>query len=289
MSGLLGILGPGALGLSLARWAAECGVGVRLLGRDQAHAEAGLAKIRRELARDLDRGALTSAAHGQTLNLLEGTAFVPKAMEGISTFLEALPEAPAPKQRALAEAAAWATPDLLLLTGTSSLPVGELARAADLPGRLLGFHLFVPVPRMAVVELIVPAGTAPAWVTRAKMLAVSLRKQVVAVRDQAGFAAARMALAQGLEAMRLLETGTATAEGLDVLMTQGYGHPVGPLELSDRIGLDLRLQIAEGLFQATGDLRYQPPQVLRDKVAAGHLGRKAGTGFYRWDTHGRRL
>lgn len=209
-------------------------------------------------------------------------------MAGLSALLEALPESSSPKQAGLAAAAAWGGPELLLLSGTSALPIAELAQAAEIPGRLLGFHLFVPVPRMAVVELVVPNDTESRWIARAQALGESLRKRVVVVQDQAGFAAARMALAQGLEAMRLLEAGVAPAEGLDALMTLGYGHPVGPLELSDRIGLDLRLQIAEGLFQASADPRFAPPSILRDKVAAGELGRKSGTGFYRWDLQGRR-
>ena len=155
-------------------------------------------------------------------------------------------------------------------------------------GRLVGFHLFVPVTRMAVVEMAVPAGTPQIWVDGARGLALALKKRVVQVRDQPGFAAARMALALGLEAVRLLEAGVATAEDLDALMTLGYGHPVGPLELSDRVGLDLRLRIAEGLSASGGD-RFQPPSLLRAKVGERATGLKAGRGFYTWDSHGRRV
>jgi 3-hydroxybutyryl-CoA dehydrogenase len=125
-------------------------------------------------------------------------------------------------------------------------------------------------------------------VSRAQALAEALGKRAVRVRDQPGFAAARMALAQGLEAMRLVEAGVATAEDLDALMTLGYGHPVGPLELSDRVGLDLRLRITEGIHQATGDPRFRPPDLLREKVARGETGLRAGCGFYRWDGSRRR-
>lgn len=288
MSGLLGILGPGTLGLSLAQWAAECGLPVRLLGRDLGHAEEGRERIQRRWARALEKGTLAMEDHLRARSFLQAAAFSAEGMRGLTAFIEALPEISGPKQVALAQAAAWGAPELLLLTGTSALPIGTLAGLAGMPDRLLGFHLFVPVPRMAVVELIVPTGTEPAWVDQAQGLATALGKQAVLVQDQAGFAAARMALAQGLEAMRLLEAGVASADGLDALMTRGYGHPVGPLELSDRIGLDLRLQIAEGLYQATGDPRYAPPEVLRAKVAAGELGRKVGIGFHHWDAQGRR-
>jgi len=184
-------------------------------------------------------------------------------------------------------ARAWGAQDLLLLSGTSALPISPLAHSAGLDGRLVGFHLFVPVPKMGVVEMAVAPGTDPVWVDQARTLGLALSKRVVLVKDQPGFAAARMALAQGLEAIRLLEAGVASAEDLDALMTLGYGHPVGPLELSDRVGLDLRLRIAEGLM-AAGEVRFEPPALLRIQVAGRNLGRKTRRGFRAWDLDGRR-
>lgn len=284
----LAILGPGVLGLSAAQWAAERGLRVRLLGRDASHAAKGRVEIQRRWEAAVRGGRIAPEALAAALDRLEAHPFAPEALSDAETFLEAVPETPAAKIPVLASAAAWGSPDLLLLTGTSSLPVEALARAAGISGRLQGFHLFVPVPRMAVVELVVPEGTPGTLVDRARNLAGMLGKRVAQVQDQAGFAAARMALVQGLEAMRLLESGTASAEDLDALMTLGYGHPVGPLELSDRVGLDLRLAIAEGIHRATGDPRFQPPPLLREKVARGETGLRAGIGFYRWDSTGRR-
>ena len=289
MTGTLAILGPGALGLSTAQWAAECGLEVRLLGRDLDHARQGLRTMERRWEAALRKGALTPPAREQAQARLQALPFGPDALEGVAILLEALPEDPVLKASALAAATGWGGEDLLLLSGTSALPISDLAEAAGLRGRLLGFHLFVPVPRMAVVEVGVPDGTPPALVDRARSLGLILRKRVVVVKDQPGFAAARMALAQGLEAIRLLAGGVASAEDLDALMTLGYGHPVGPLELSDRIGLDLRLRIAEGLFQASGDPCFEPPALLRDMVARGDTGQQAGRGFYRWTPDGRRL
>jgi len=285
--GPLAILGPGTLGLSLAQWAAECGLSTRLLGRDQDHAEAGRQEIQRRWDQAAAKGRLTTEVRREAEGRLSAQAFAPEALEGISAFLEALPEDPAAKCPALASAADWGAPELLLLSGTSSLRISALALAAGLPNRLVGFHLFVPVPRMAVVEMGVAPGTPERLVERTRALGHALRKRVVPVRDQPGFAAARMALAQGLEAMRLLEDGVATAEDLDALMTLGYGHPVGPLELSDRIGLDLRLRIAEGLAEA-GEARFRPPGILLSKAGEGSLGLKSGNGFFPWDPQGRR-
>jgi 3-hydroxybutyryl-CoA dehydrogenase len=285
--GPLAILGPGTLGLSLAQWAAECGLETRLLGRDHRHAEAGRLAIQRRWDQAAAKGRLSPEARRDAEDRLSAHPFAPEALEGVSAFLEALPEDPGLKGPALARAAGWATPELLLLSGTSSLRISSLALAAGLPDRLVGFHLFVPVPRMAVVEMGVAPGTPERLVAQTRALGHALRKRVVQVRDQPGFAAARMALAQGLEAMRLLEDGVASAEDLDALMTLGYGHPVGPLELSDRIGLDLRLRIAEGLAES-GEERFRPPGILVSKAAEGSLGLKRGGGFFPWDAQGRR-
>ncbi len=135
---------------------------------------------------------------------------------------------------------------------------------------------------MAVAE-----GTDPHWVSQARALGEALHKRVVQVRDQPGFAAARMALALGLEAMRLLEDGVASADDLDALMTLGYGHPAGPLEVSDRVGLDLRLRIAQQLHHS-GAARFEPPRILEDSVRRGRLGRKTRRGFHAWSALGKR-
>jgi 3-hydroxybutyryl-CoA dehydrogenase len=284
----LAILGPGVLGLSLAQWAAECGLVVRLLGRDLDHAARGCMEIERRWAHAVAKGRMRAEARAEAQARLSPQGFGPDALQALGTLLEAIPEDPDRKADVLAAAGAWAPADLVILTGTSSLPVSTLAERAGLQGRLLGFHLFVPVPRMPVVELVVPGEVADGLIQLAAGLAERLGKRAVRVRDQPGFAAARMALAQGLEAMRLLESGAASADDLDALMTLGYGHPVGPLELSDRVGLDLRLRIADSLHAATGEPRFLPPALLRDKVARGETGLRAGRGFYDWDASGRR-
>lgn len=281
MRGFLAILGPGALGQAAAQWAAECGLEVKLLGRSLAHAEEGLARIRRRLDRAVAHGRISPNQGAGAADRLAPAMLEPEVLQEASILLEALPEDPDAKIAAWSQVAAWDLPHLLLLSGTSSLPISRLAQGAGLSGRLLGFHLFLPVERMALVELAVPPATQPHWVEAARSLGAQLRKRVIQVKDQPGFAAARMALAQGLEAMRLLEAGVASAEDLDALMTLGYGHPVGPLELSDRIGLDLRLQIASHLA-AAGEPRFAPPTLLRTLVGQGRCGRRSGQGFFRW-------
>ena len=285
----LGILGPGVLGLSAAQWATRCGLNVRLLGRDEAHANGGLAELERRWNRQVNQGKLDEEGRLRLRARVEGADFSREAIQDLSAILEAVPEDRALKVSLLADLGRWALADMLCLTGTSGLPVGPMAQEAGLQGRLVGFHLFVPVGSMGVVELAIPEETSDRTRSQALALAAALKKRPVMVRDQPGFAAARMALAQGLEAIRLVEAGAASAEDLDALMTLGYGHPVGPLELSDRIGLDLRLAIAEGIHRTSADPTFRPPELLRAMVARGACGRRAGRGFYRWDAEGRRM
>jgi len=279
MTGVLGILGPGTLGRSLAQWAAECGLEVRLVGRDRDHAEAARLDVVRRWEVLVRKGRLEEGTHARALERL--TAHGPDGLRACGTVLEALPENPALKARAWRALAPTLAPGTLCLTGSSALPVTDLDAAAALGGRLLGFHLFVPVRSMRIVELVVPADRDPALATRAAALGEALGLRVARVKDGAGYAAARMSLALGLEAMRLLEEGRASAEDLDALMRLGYGHPIGPLALSDRVGLDLRLAIVDRLAEAHG-ARFAAPALLRQRVAEGALGRAAGRGFLDW-------
>lgn len=282
MTGTLAIIGPGTLGCSLGDWAARTGFQVRLAGRNLEHARRGRERIEKQWQEGVRKGRITPGAVAEAQPRLRAATTWEEALDGAQIVLEALPEAvavKAPAWRTLHQAAA---PTTLRLTGSSSLPLAPLAEAAGLPGALLGFHLFVPVDRMLLLELVVPEGVPEALIQRTIQLGTDLGLAVVRVRDQPGYAASRMALAQGLEAMRLLEAGVASAEDLDTLMVKGYGHPVGPLALSDLIGLDLRLTIAEGIFRTQGDARFEPPALLRKLVAKGCTGRKSGQGFLTW-------
>ncbi len=283
----LAIIGPGALGLSLARWAAERGLRVALAGRDREHAARKAGAIEQRWDRALDKGRITSfeleAARGR-LHIMEGWE---RACEGATWVLEALPESIQNKASQWAGMDARLPDSIARLTGTSSIPVAAIRNAAGMKAPLTAFHCFLPMERMPIVEIAAEATAPPEATEKALELASRLGKRVVRAKDQAGFAAARMALAQGLEAMRLLESGTANARDLDALMTGGYGHPVGPLELSDRVGLDLRLAIAQQIHETTGDPAFEPPVILLRLVAEGRLGLKTGAGFHEWQEQGR--
>lgn len=279
---ILTIIGPGTLGCSLAAWAARKGLQVRLAGRNQEHAQRARERVLEQWQDAIRRGHMSPSEFETAPSLLEASPTWEKALEGADIMLEALPEDMGLKAASWKRIHQAATPATLRFTGSSSLPVATLAASIQAVGELLGFHLFVPVDRMRLVELVVPEEVSEALVLRATGFAAALEHSVVRVKDQPGYAASRMALAQGLEAMRLLEAGVATAEGLDALMVKGYGHRIGPLALSDLIGLDLRLTIAEGIFQTQGDPRFEPPAILKDLVAKGFTGRKVGRGFLDW-------
>jgi 3-hydroxybutyryl-CoA dehydrogenase len=199
----------------------------------------------------------------------------------VDLVIEAIPEIPAAKRDLLAAAEKVVPPGALLASNTSSLSITELAGALERPDRFLGMHFFNPVPLSALVELVVGEGTAAGAVDDARRWVARLGKESIEVRDSPGFATSRLGLALGLEAIRMLEEGVATAADIDAGMVLGYRHPMGPLRLTDLVGLDVRLAIAEHLAATLGP-RFDPPVLLRAKVAAGDLGQKSGRGFYDW-------
>ena len=172
-------------------------------------------------------------------------------------------------------------PDAIIASNTSSLSINQLANMLPDPARLIGLHFFNPVPVSDLVEIVVGKRTDPALVRDAQRWVAGLGKTAITVQDSPGFASSRLGVAIALEAMRMLDEGVASAADIDTAMTLGYRHPVGPLKTTDIVGHDVRLNIAEHLARELGP-RFAPPQVLRDKVAAGELGRKTGQGFYSW-------
>jgi len=204
------------------------------------------------------------------------------AVAGADVVIEAVHEHLGVKQQLFAELERAAPGDALLATNTSSLSVADIAAAVQEPGRVVGMHFFNPVHAMKLVEVVTHARAAPAAVERAVAIARALGKEPIVVQDSPGFASSRLGLALGLEAMRMLERGVASAEDIDKAMELGYNHPMGPLKLTDLVGLDVRLAIAEYLHLRLQEPQFEPPQILRDKVAKGELGKKTGKGFYNW-------
>ena len=274
-----GVVGGGTMGTQIAYVLATSGAEVWLVEPDPGQAERARAELDRR--RDQDRAAPPGPADPagpERIRLGRTPADLP---EGLDVVVEAVPERAELKRRVLAEAERRRPG--LLGTNTSALPLSRLAADLADPAALVGLHFFNPAWSMQLVEIVRADATAPATLQRARDLVAQLGKESIEVVDRPGFATSRLGVALALEAMRMLEAGVASAADIDKAMVLGYRHPVGPLRLTDVVGLDVRLDIARALHAAYGE-RFAPPAVLVDKVAAGELGRKTGRGFYVWSS-----
>ena len=278
------VIGAGTMGHGIAQVAAQAGYTVRLADAVPGAVRSGLDRIRANLDGGVQRGKLTAAERDAVLARIEPAAGPAEAATGADLVIEAAPEDLEIK-RALFATLAVAAPAAVLATNTSSLSVAAIASAASRPERVVGMHFFNPVHLMKLVEVVTHAGTGAAARDTAVAAAGRMGKEPIVVRDSPGFASSRLGVAIGLEAIRMLEEGVATVEDIDRAMTLGYNHPVGPLKLTDLVGLDVRLAIARYLHARLG-ARFAPPALLERMVAEGKLGRKSGQGFYAWPREG---
>ena len=275
---VVGVYGGGRMGAGIAHAFLVAGTAVTVVENDDAAADAARDRVTASLQRAEERGKLDGplAEHLERLSVTTDPADLADA----GLVVEAVPEDTALKARVL-DAVATVAPEAVLATNTSSLSIDGLAAGLAVPERFVGLHFFNPVPASDLVEIVVGPKTDAAVVTAAQGWVADLGKTAITVTDSPGFASSRLGVAIALEAMRMLEEGVASAADIDTAMTLGYRHPVGPLRTTDLVGLDVRLAIAEHLTRELGP-RFEPPQVLRDLVAAGKLGRKSGEGFYTW-------
>ena len=274
------VLGSGTMGQGIAQVLAMAGIQTTVHDvKDDALAKAR-ATIRANLDQGVEKKKVEPAVRDAALELLAFTADFASATGHAEVVIEAVPEDLALK-RGLFERLGGLGADVLLATNTSSLPITKIAQAAAHPGRVVGMHFFNPVHIMKLVEVVRAEQSSRAAVDLALGLARRLDKEPIEVADAPGFASSRLGIAIGLEAIRMVEAGVASPADIDKAMTLGYGFPMGPLRLTDLVGLDVRLSIAEHLARELGP-RYEPPELLRAKVAQGELGKKSGRGFYEW-------
>jgi 3-hydroxybutyryl-CoA dehydrogenase len=274
----VGVIGGGRMGAGIAQVFLAAGAHVAVVEAGEEAAAAARGRVSDGLEEAARRGKLD----GDVATVLDRLTVVdsPAALDGeTGLVVEAVPEQADLKAQVLRAAEATVAPDAVLATNTSSLSVTELAAALERPARFLGLHFFNPVPASKLVEVVVARETDPELVATASGWVRALGKTDVVVKDSPGFASSRLGVLLGLEAIRMLEEGVADAEAIDTAMELGYRHPMGPLRSTDLVGLDVRLAIAEYLHRTLGE-RFAPPQLLRDKVAAGELGRKTGRGFH---------
>jgi 3-hydroxybutyryl-CoA dehydrogenase len=276
----IGVVGAGTMGVGIAYVFAAAGCEVTLAEPEPARVDEALQTVQAQAARARERGKLTPEEAGSLPDRVRTVRQVGQLPELLDLLVEAVPERPELKCQVLAEAEERRP--VLLASNTSGLSIDALAAPLRHPGDFLGLHFFNPVWSMPLVEIVRGERTAESALNRAREAAVLIGKETIVVRDAPGFATSRLGVALGLEAMRMLQDDVACAEDIDRAMELGYRHPMGPLRLTDLVGLDVRLDIARHLAMTYGP-RFEPPRILLEKVAAGDLGRKTGRGFYDWD------
>ena len=274
------VIGAGTMGHGIAGQAARFGYDVVLNDIDDARVNKGLSAIEAVYRAGVDKGKLAAADAEAARGRLRGASDLEAAVAGADLVVEAVPESMELKRALFARVEAAAPASALLGTNTSSLSVTEIAAAVKAPERVVGLHFFNPVAVMPLLEIVRGEYTSDATLEAARAFGARIEKTCIVVRDSPGFATSRLGIALGNEAMRMFEEGVASAEDIDRAMVLGYRHPIGPLALTDLVGLDVRLAITEHLHRELGTDTFKAPKVLRRMVRAGKLGKKSGQGFY---------
>ncbi len=275
----VGVLGGGRMGAGIAHAFLLGGASVLIVERDPASAQAARERVESAAAKSIARG--TTGADFDELAARFTVTVDYDDFKDRELVVEAVPEDWELKVSSLRGIEERLAADAFLATNTSSLSVNGLARELARPQNFLGLHFFNPVPASTLIEVVLGEQTSADLAAAAKRWVAALGKTAVVVNDAPGFASSRLGVAIALEAMRMVEEGVASPEDIDAAMVLGYKHPTGPLKTTDIVGLDVRLGIAEYLHSTLGE-RFAPPQILKDKVARGELGRKAGKGFFDW-------
>jgi len=283
VSEVLTVVGAGTMGHGIAQVAAMAGFTTRLFDVDERAVTDGLGRIRANLEEGVERGKVEPEVRERAFERLSAHVRLEDAAAGAGVVIEAAPERLELKRDILSACAAAAADGAVLATNTSSISITRIAEGVPDRGRVIGMHFFNPVHIMALLEIVRGADTTGATVETARAVGRRMGKTPIVVKDSPGFASSRLGVAIGLEAIRMLEEGVASAEDIDTAMTLGYRHPMGPLRLGDLVGLDVRLDIARYLHCELGSPRFEPPALLERMVAEGKLGKKSGQGFYRWE------
>jgi 3-hydroxybutyryl-CoA dehydrogenase len=279
----IAVIGAGTMGRGIAQSAALAGYRVALVDADAGALDRGIVSVREMLAKLVDKGRLEIEQRDAALALLTTASTLAEGASDAGLAIEAVPESLELKECVFRDLDLAAPKHAILASNTSSLPIAMIARATTRPGQVIGMHFFNPVPVMPLLEIVRAETTSQATLDAALVVAMRLGKDPIVVRDSPGFATSRLGVLLGLEAIRMLEQGVASAEDIDKAMTLGYRHPMGPLRLTDLVGLDVRLAIAEHLHRELGSEAFRPPELLRRMVADGSLGKKCGRGFYPWE------
>jgi len=277
------VIGAGTMGNGIAQVCATSGLSVTMTDVTEAAAKKGLAQIEKALARMVEKGKLGADARDRALSSIAIGTDPAGAASEVDLVIEAIPERMDLKLELFGAISRRAPSHALLATNTSSLSVTEIAGASIDPSRVVGLHFFNPVPVMELLEIVRGLSTTDATVEQARAFGARIGKRSIVVKDAPGFATSRLGVILGCEAIRMLESGVASAEDIDLAMELGYRHPMGPLKLTDLVGLDVRLAILDHLHRELGE-QFRAPPLLRQMVRAGRLGKKVGRGFYDYPT-----
>jgi 3-hydroxybutyryl-CoA dehydrogenase len=273
------VIGAGTMGAGIAELCIKAGLETTLVDVTDELLNTGVARLEGSLKKAVEKGKLADGDATKARARLRTATDIAKTNADL--VIEAVYEDIALKKKIFGEGSAR-LPKALWATNTSSLSVTEIAAATATPSNVLGLHFFNPPPIMPLLEIVRAEQTAEDVIARALTFAKAIGKTPIVVRDYPGFATSRLGIILGMEAIRMLEAGVASAEDIDRAMELGYKHPMGPLKLTDLVGLDVRLAIAEHLTRELGP-QFSPPPLLRQLVRAGKLGKKTGEGFYRWN------
>ena len=277
----IAVIGAGTMGHGIAQVAAAAGFRVLLNDVDRESLVRGVAAITRNLDKGVQLAKLTEDDRDHTLQQIHGTTNLKECAEA-DLIIEAAPERLELKQQVLREVESASDHPFIFASNTSSLSITEIASSSKHPEAVIGMHFFNPVHLMRLLEIVVGQKTSAETVQTVTDVGRKMRKEPIVVKDIPGFASSRLGVALGLEAMRMFEQGVASVQDIDTAMELGYNHPMGPLKLTDLVGLDVRLNIAEYLHRELGSETFRPPEVLRRMVSEGKLGKKTGQGFYDW-------
>ncbi len=276
------VVGAGTMGAGIAQVCAQAGSSVVLQDINDDFVQKGLGRIRDFLQKGVDKGKVTVEQRDLVLSRITTTTDRSAACRGAGLVIEAVPEKLELKNGLFRQLGDVVSPACVLASNTSSLSLAKVFDGVRGPERCVGMHFFNPVPLMALLEVVRTAATSQATVDAVVGYGKVLGKEGIVVKDSPGFASSRLGVCLGLEAIRMLESGVASAEDIDKAMVLGYGHPMGPLKLTDLVGLDVRLAIADYLAKELAHPGFQAPQLMRRMVEQGKLGKKSGQGFYRW-------